>query len=221
MASRVVEEALTPVLREPGSGDKHEARLARAAMAMANLTGNVDDAGQKGLDNYQSAIATTVKILGFALDGRSWGGIHFAPYSVVYPLNNLAANPKNREQLDENGLLPLITRFINDWKHVGHNANETLLLAIELTRRLSNGWGCQRQMREHGLVIALHKVRDRSRRESLECSHRAQELLDEFLQGHIAVWMGHHPRLGKASVLTLLDHGVLDLVLHHVYGDAD
>ncbi|KAJ1477157.1 hypothetical protein T484DRAFT_3043734 [Baffinella frigidus] len=218
MASRVVEEALTPVLREPGSGDKHEARLARAAMAMANLTGNVDDAGQKGLDNYQSAIATTVKILGFALDGRSWAGIHFAPYSVVYPLNNLAANPKNREQLVECGLLELLARFINDWKRVGHHADETLLLAIELTSHLKGAWAWQQRMREGGVVTALKKVRDRRRRESVECSMRAEELLDELLQGHLAVWMGQHPRLGSHSSLHCLDEYATGIILDYAFG---
>jgi len=116
--ARVVEEALAPALCASGLGDRHEAMLARAAMAMANLTGDIEVVDKESAYLTNVAIATTVKILGFALDGRSWGGIHFAPYSVVYPLNNLAANPINRAQLVECGLVELVTRFINDWKHV-------------------------------------------------------------------------------------------------------
>ena len=213
--ARVVEEALKPVLREPGSGDKHEARLARAAMAMANLTGDVDDAGES---NHQSAIATTVKILGFALDGRSWAGIHFAPYSVVYPLANLAANPKNREQLVDCGLLSLLARVINDWKRVGHHADETLALAIELASHLKGAWEWQQRMREGGVVSALKKVRDRRRRETVECSKRAEELLDELMQGHLAVLMSQHPRLGTNSSLHCLDEYATGIILDYAFG---
>ena len=216
MASRVVEEALTPVLREPGSGDKHEARLARAAMAMANLTGNVDS-GQ-ALDNYHNAIATTVKILGFALDGRSWAGIHFAPYSVVYPLNNLAANPDNRSRLVECGLLELLARCMNDWQDEAHHADETLQLCLELAAHLKGPWEWQQRMREGGVVRALQKVRDRSRGESQECGRRAEELLDDLLQGHLAVWMSQHQRLGAQSSLHCLDEYVTGIILDHAFG---
>ena len=37
--NKVVEETLMVVLSERGSGEKHEARIARATMAVANLTG--------------------------------------------------------------------------------------------------------------------------------------------------------------------------------------
>ncbi|KAJ1489948.1 hypothetical protein T484DRAFT_1778512 [Baffinella frigidus] len=172
--ARVVEEALAPALCAAGKGKRHEAMRARAAMAMANLTGNVAVVDERAYLT-DVAIATTVKILGFALDGRPWGGVHFAPYSVVYPLNNLAANPENRACLVGCGLLALTTRCINDWEHVGHNANETLLLAIELARRLSDGWASPRQMQEQGLLLALHTVRDSRRGEKVS----ALNLLDQ------------------------------------------
>ena len=38
--------------------------------------------------------------------------------------------------------------------------------------------------------VPLYQVRDRLRRESVECSMRAQELLEILLLGHMAVWMG-------------------------------
>jgi hypothetical protein len=218
--ARVVEEALAPALCSSGQGDRHEAMLARAAMAMANLTGDIAVVDQESAHLTNVAITTTVKILGFALNGRSWGGIHFAPYSVVYPLNNLAANPKNREQLVECGLVELLARFISDWKRGGHNADATLLLAIELSRRLSDGWECQRLMREGGVVSALEKVRDRGRRESVECSQRAEELLDELMQGHLAVLMSQHPRLGTKSSLHCLDEYATGIILDYAFGQT-
>ena len=82
--ARVVEEALAPALCSSGAGDRHEAMLARAAMAMANLKGSIavvdEESAHGGGCRTNVAVATTVKILGFALDGRSWGGIHFASY---------------------------------------------------------------------------------------------------------------------------------------------
>jgi hypothetical protein len=75
LGARVVEDALMRVLEEDGKGEKHEARLARATMALANLTG----AGQPLKDfsscfsetnNYKTSLQTIVRILGFALDGK-------------------------------------------------------------------------------------------------------------------------------------------------------
>ena len=47
-----------------------------------------------------------VKILGHALKGESWAGIHFAPYSVMFPLRNLTcgASVRDKEHLVECGL---------------------------------------------------------------------------------------------------------------------
>jgi hypothetical protein len=62
---------------------------------------------------------------------------------------------------------------------------------------------------------------DRRRRESAECAQRADELLDALLEGHLAVLMSQHPRLGEASVLSVLDVGVLDIVIRHAFGGGD
>ena len=215
--ANIVEEALAPVLRQPGSGERHEAMLARTAMAIANLTGNVTLSDLEH-DASQMAITTTVKILGFALDGRSWAGIHFAPYSVVYPLNNLAANPDNRSRLVECGLLELLARCMNDWQDEAHHADETLQLCLELAAHLKGPWEWQQRMREGGVVRALQKVRDRSRGESQECGRRAEELLDDLLQGHMAVWASQHQRLGAGSPLHSLDFGVLDIISQAAFG---
>jgi hypothetical protein len=75
LKSRVVEDALVLVLEEEGKGEKHEARLARATMALANLTG-VCTSGKdysscfSEKSNYGSSLQTIVRILGFALDGK-------------------------------------------------------------------------------------------------------------------------------------------------------
>jgi hypothetical protein len=216
--ARVVEEVLSPALCASGVGDRHEARLARAAMAMANLTGNIAVVDEEREHLINVAIATTVKILGFALDGKPWGGINFAPYSVMYPLNNLAATPTNREHLVECGLLELMTRVINDWTHDGNQADATLLLAIELTSHLTGAWAWQQRMREGGVVRALETVRARGRGESLSCSLRAANLLDELQQGHLAVCMAQHPRLGAGSSLHCLDENATAIILDYAFG---
>jgi hypothetical protein len=73
-------------------------------------------------------------------------------------------------------------------------------------------------MREGGVVRALQKVRDRSRGESQECGRRAEELLDDLLQGHLAVWMSQHQRLGAQSSLHCLDEYVTGIILDHAFG---
>jgi hypothetical protein len=81
LESGVVETALVPVLKNsrspPGEGDKHEAHLARATMAIANLSGLTremfDDDSQRDF-----ALGTCVKILGHALKGESWAGDKFS-----------------------------------------------------------------------------------------------------------------------------------------------
>ncbi|KAJ1476910.1 hypothetical protein T484DRAFT_1964596 [Baffinella frigidus] len=203
--ARVVEEALAPALCASGKSDQHEAMLALAAMTMANLTGNIAVVDQEREHLTNVAIATTVKILGFALDGKRWGGTNFAPYSIVYPLNNQAANPQNREQLVGCGLLPLLARLIDDWDPDGHNANETLLLLVTLTSHFTGALPWQERMRAGGVVGALEKVRGRSRGESVECSKKAEHLLDVLMQGQLAVCMGLHSRLGAESSLQCLD----------------
>ena len=73
LASRVIEDALMHVLEEEGKGEKHEARLARATMAVANLTGCVPKDFSSCFSeksNYKNSLATIVRILGFALDGK-------------------------------------------------------------------------------------------------------------------------------------------------------
>ena len=150
--ARVVEEVLSPALRASGEGERHEAMLARAAMAMANLTGDVSVVDQECEMHLNKAIATAVHILGVALDGQKWAGVHFAPYSVMYPLNNLAATPTNRQHLVDCGLLELLVRFIHSWKPNAHNAGAALLLAIELTSRLTGEWEWQQRLREGGVV---------------------------------------------------------------------
>lgn len=74
LAARVVEDALMRVLEEEGKGEKHEARLARATMALANLTGCIPKKDFSSCfsetNNYKSSLSTIVRILGFALDGK-------------------------------------------------------------------------------------------------------------------------------------------------------
>ena len=61
-------------------------------------------------------------------------------------------------------------------------------------------------------------MRDRRRGESQECGRRAEELLDDLLQGRVAVWASQHQRLGAGSPLHSLDLGVLDIISQAAFG---
>lgn len=217
MSYRIVEEALTPVLRETGSGDKHEARLARAAMAVANLTCRTKCCFTNDADHFQ-AVATAVKILGYALDGKSWAGIFFAPYSVLYPLRNLSSQEENCEYLVDCGLIELLARFMLEWKKVGHHAERTLVLALETAVSLSSCFEWQQRMREATMVNALKMIRSRVRGEAQECAELASALHDTLLEQHTAIFMGQHMRLGEDSRLHSLDEYVTGLILDYSLG---
>ena len=217
LAYEIVKEALAPVLREAGSGDKHEARLARAAMAVANLTCNTRCCFTNDSDHFQ-AVATTVKILRFALDGESWAGINFAPYGVLYPLRNLSSQEENCEYLVECGLVELLSRFLQEWKSVGHHADRTLVLALETAEALSGPWGWQHRMRTAGIIQPLKAVRSRERSESAQCAEMATALMNRLLECHTAVLMGKHARLGGDSRLHSLDEYVTGLIIDKALG---
>mmetsp|Transcript_27018 Transcript_27018/g.54893 ORF Transcript_27018/g.54893 Transcript_27018/m.54893 type:complete len:428 (-) Transcript_27018:267-1550(-) len=217
MSYRIVEEALTPVLRETGSGDKHEARLARAAMAVANLTCRTRSCFTNDADHFQ-AVATAVKILGYALDGKSWAGIFFAPYSVLYPLRNLSSQEENCNYLVECGLVELLARFLAEWKRVGHHAERTLVLALETAVALSGRFEWQQRLRASGVLQSLKMVCGRGRGESEECAELASGLLDTLLESHTAVFMGQHARVGAGSRLHSLDEYVTGIILDYSLG---
>mmetsp|Transcript_21577 Transcript_21577/g.71470 ORF Transcript_21577/g.71470 Transcript_21577/m.71470 type:complete len:323 (-) Transcript_21577:427-1395(-) len=96
--ARIVEEVLTPILSEKGRGEKYEARVARAVLAIANIM------GAKGgyeicapvLAKYPNHLEMAVNILGHSLNGLKWGGILFALYSVIIPMSHLSAIKENQ-----------------------------------------------------------------------------------------------------------------------------
>jgi hypothetical protein len=124
LASRVVETALVPVLKKKGAGDKHEAHVARATMAIANLK------------------------------GESWAGIHFAPYSVMFPLHNLTCRSSEADKLHlvQSGLAIHLTDLIAQWKLVLHQRHKTLTLALQMSKSLCVSQETMRTMRDQGLV---------------------------------------------------------------------
>ena len=131
---RVVEDALVPVLQETGTGDKYEARKVRAAMAVANLTGRCDP---QHVNEY-AALPAMVRVLGYALDGRSWAGIHLSAYSVLYPLSHLAEEASNRPQLIDSGLVELLVRSVDRWSA----GIRTGLSALDLLLRCTRSFLC-------------------------------------------------------------------------------
>lgn len=208
---RVVEHALVPVLREVGAGDKHEARKVRAAMAIANLTGRCD---VEHVQDYE-ALPAMVMVLGYALEGRSWAGIHLSAYSVLYPLSHLAQEPENRPHLMECGLVNLLARSIDRWAAgVCADADElTLPLVLSISEQLANDWENHVHIRHAGLVRGLREVAKGTRGEAAECVRIAEAVLERLMLAPLAVCMGQHSRAGISSPFYRLDEYVTALII--------
>ena len=183
LESGVVETALVPVLKNAGEGDKHEAHLARATMAIANLSGLTremfDDDSRRDF-----ALGTCVKILGHALKGESWAGIHFAPYSVIFPLHNLTcrSNDADKLHLVQSGIAVHLTEVIAQWKAAVHHSDKTMLLAIHMSRSLCVSLESMRTMRDNGILQALHGVTQGRRGETPNMRLAAAGLIDQLLE---------------------------------------
>jgi hypothetical protein len=208
---RVVEDALVPVLREAGAGDKHEARKVRAAMAVANITGRCDS---EHVQDFP-ALPAMVKVLGYALEGRSWAGIHLSSYSVLYPLSHLAKHRENRERLIECGLVQLLACSIERWAlGIRCNANElTLPLVLKISEQLAVDWESHELMRKSGFVRGLRELALGTGGEPPECVTSAKALLQRLLLAPLAVCMGQHQRVGANSLFFRLDEYVTALII--------
>lgn len=216
---RVVEDALVPVLQETGTGDKYEARKVRAAMAVANLTGRCDP---QHVNEY-AALPAMVRVLGYALDGRSWAGIHLSAYSVLYPLSHLAEEASNRPQLIDSGLVELLVRSVDRWSAgIRTDADElTLPLVLKIGEQLARDWAAHESLRQAGILRGLREIARGLRGEAWECVSCAQKLLERLMLAPIAVCMGQHPRLGVASPFFLLDEYVSNLIVEMSFEGPD
>ena len=148
---------------------------------------------------------------------RRWAGIFFAPYSVMFPLHNLALHPGNRAPLVQCGLVELVVRLLREWRQ-GRQADTTLALALSVAEGLSGDCESKRRMLQAGMVSALQDVRDGRRGESEASRAAADRLLVGLLEGHLAFWMGQHARLGSGSYAGLLDDYVAGIVLEFAFG---
>jgi len=210
LSMRVVEDALVPVLRETGSGDKHEARKVRAAMAVANLTGRCPRDHARDYDPLEAM----VKVLGYALDGRSWAGIHLSSYSVLYPLSHLAEQREHRQSLMDFGLANLLGCSLDRWvSGMRADADElTLPLVLKIVEQLAQDWQHHDCIRQAGIVRCLREVAKGVRGEAPQCQLAARQLLEYLLQAPLAVCMGQHSRLGSASPFFRLDEYVIAMI---------
>lgn len=214
LKQRVVEDALIPVLQEQGTGDKFEARLSRAAMALANLAGE-DPSCVLGDEQFRQILANTVRILGFASQGKSWAGIHFAPYGVLYPFRKLASNPSIHTHIVECGMVESLARCIQD-RHKFEETGSTLELALSVTKGLMEYAEHHSQLRQVGMIRLMRLIKT-DMCVNDECKEMAGEIMEKLLEGHLAVWMSQHPRLGGQSPLHLLDEFVTGIILDHAF----
>jgi hypothetical protein len=148
---------------------------------------------------------------------RRWAGIFFAPYSVMFPLYNLAQHPGNRAPLIQCGLIELVVRLMHEWRQ-GRQADTTLALALGVAEALSGEWDSKQRMRHAGMVAALQDIRAGRRGEAESCRAAADRLLLTLLEGHLAFWMGQHSRLGAGSHAGLLDDYVAGIILEFAFG---
>jgi hypothetical protein len=213
-------EALLPVVRSVGVGDKHEAHVARATMAIANLTEGACEGVFEKEEARRAALNTTVKILSHSIKGENWAGIHFAPYSVIYPICNLAHSSENKEVLMECGLADHLTSLIRDWKLVGLQGEETLGLAIKMTEDFCASQKAQRCMRDAGMMHALERVVQGKCTEDVAVLLQAARILQKMTEAHRAFYMGQHSRLGANSPLFLLDECVMGQIANLALGCA-
>lgn len=216
-------ETLLPVIKDVAISDKHEAHVARATMAIANLTEGACEGVFEKAEDRKAALATTVKILSHSIKGENWAGIHFAPYSVVYPLSNLANSSENTDVLMECGLAEQLTGLIREWKDVGHHSEKTLELAMQITENLCETQQSQRSLRSAGLMPVVEDVLlgtccQKARAPVLA---QAARILDKLTSGYVAFYMGHHERLGKDSPLAQLDGLVMGKIAQLAFGCSD
>eukprot|EP00960_Hanusia_phi_P060460 764510-Hanusia_phi.AAC.3 len=214
LKQRVVEDALVPVLQEQGAGDKFEARLSRAAMALANLVGD-DSSCVLGEEQYRHILANTVRILGFASEGRSWAGIHFAPYGVLYPFRKLASNPSIHPYIVECGMVESLARCIKDRARF-EASDATLELALMVTKSLLEHVEHHPLLRQAGMIRMMRQIKT-DICVSEECKQIASEIMEKLLEGHLAVWTGQHARLGAQSPLHLLDEFITGIILDYAF----
>lgn len=211
-------ETLLPVVKVHDSGDKHGAHIARATMAIANLTEGNCEGVFDTVDDRNAALATTVKILSKSIKGENWAGIHFAPYSVVYPLSNLALSSDNKEVLLEFGLADHLAQLVQEWKLVGHQSAQTLELALQITENLCESQNAQRSMRAAGMMQALDEVVEGKRGQEGRVIIQAARILKKMTEGHSALFMGHHCRLGQNSQLFELDELIMGKIAGLAFG---
>mmetsp|Transcript_44781 Transcript_44781/g.112310 ORF Transcript_44781/g.112310 Transcript_44781/m.112310 type:complete len:428 (+) Transcript_44781:62-1345(+) len=214
---KFVEDTLMTVLHLEGSDVKHEACHARATMAIANLTGVVPACdGCPG--GAMTVLSTIVKILGFALDGKKWAGIFFAPFSVLYPLGNLArASEDNADIIAKAKAVPKLVRVLNEWTD-GRLAARSLMIALDIISALTSLQEHQQELRASGAVKALRLVASRARGEPKDCAELAEVVLEKMLQRHLALSMGQHARLGRDSHISMLDDYVLGVIMEYSLG---
>jgi len=190
-------------------------------MAIANLA----EGGCAGMfdseEDRRAVLGTTVKILSHSIRGQNWAGIHFAPFSVVYPLSNLSQSVENRELLMECGLAEELARLISDWKEVGHHSDRTLGLALNIAEDMCDAQRTQRRLRDAGMLPVLEELAAMPE-VAADAAFRLQVLRirKALTDGHVAFMMGQHPRLGARSPLMLLDGLVMGKIAHLAFGCA-
>jgi hypothetical protein len=214
-------ETLIPVVKVAGVGDRHEAHVARATMAIANLTMGKCEGVFDRDDDRKVALGTTVKILSHSLKGENWAGIHFAPYSVIFPLCNLALTDENKEMLLECGLAEQLSTLIKEWRGVGHQSEQTLELAVQIAQSLSGSQESQRCMRSAGMMAALDDVAAGKHTQNVRVQLQAAHIVKKMTEGHLAFFMGHQNRLGENSPLFQLDDLTMSKIAHMVFGCAE
>lgn len=156
-------------------------------------------------------------------DGR-WQNVSFSVHSVMYPLHNLLRTcPHADHVLLENNVVEHLDQLFRDAVHATRDM-ETLELGVKATRCLCRDAAAQVRMRKIDLVASLQRTFAlldpargwRLQPEELIVARRivaeAKEIISELFESVVTLWMGHHVRLGGASLLRLIDVDCLMMV---------
>jgi hypothetical protein len=226
--SNFVDEILCPALHaaerpeEDDAGEptlEQEATLARAALALANLS---TTGGSREVLLGRRAAGSVVKVLDFALRGETLATITWLPANVLGGVCSAALQPHNAEVMLECGLAHTLARLLAAWE--AEAGLEPLRLGLCALDRLSVAQAGFGQLWAAGLVEALHTVAGRARRmegaeaeEARGLAGEAESVASRLQARHLAVCMGQQRRLGRGSSLMLLDESLLHMVLTMAY----
>ncbi len=217
-----VDEILIPAVSgaDPGGASselslEEEATVARATLALANLSANC---GCQCPSVGRRALQTVVKVFDHAVRGETLATITWLPTTVLFGVCNAALNQDNALLLLEGGIAAPLARLLLSWEPAA--GPDTLELGVRAAERLAAAEGSFAHLWAAGILPAALKAAGECRggdAAAAATAAAAAAVVAALQARHVAVCMGHDRRLGQASPLMLLDDAVVHMVLALAY----